>query len=74
MRSSSVWRRPGGGRSTYLELRSLIATERHPFRRRLVLLGVDRPQRLVSISAQRSTLPAEWSLIVPSDGARPEKN
>ena len=55
----------------YLELRSLIATERHPFRQRLVLLGVDRPQRLVSISAQLlDALPAEWSLIVPSDGGQ----
>ncbi|MEE2836473.1 MAG: glycosyltransferase [Myxococcota bacterium] len=55
----------------YLELRSLIATERHPFRQRLVLLGVDRPQRLVSVSAQLlDALPAEWSLIVPSDGGQ----
>jgi hypothetical protein len=55
----------------YLELRSLIATESVALRRSIVLLGSDRPERLVSVAAQLlDEMPPEWSLVVPSDGGQ----
>ena len=55
----------------YLELRSLIASEPVPSRSSLVLLGADRPERLVSVAAQLlDELPPDWSLVVPSDGGQ----
>ena len=55
----------------YLELRSLIASEPVPARPSLVLLGADRPERLVSVAAQLlDGLPPEWSLVVPNDGGQ----
>ncbi len=55
----------------YLELRSLIAVEPVPVRSSLVLLGADRPERLVSVAAQLlDALPPDWSLVVPSDGGQ----
>jgi len=55
----------------YLELRLLIAAEPVPVRSSLVLLGADRPERLVSVGAQLlDALPSNWSLVVPSDGGQ----
>ena len=55
----------------YLELRSLIASEPVPVRKRMVLLGADRPERLASAAAQLlDTLPPDWTLVVLSDGGQ----